>query len=796
MSGEKRRFVIKPFRPHSQMDEAAARRTWESLREAIGEIYKKNASVLSFEELYRNAYNLVLDKHGDLLYDGVQSTIRERVEWISSRIRSADDSALVGRVCSLWEDHKTTMEMVKDILMYVDRTYAAQRRKLPVFDLGLVEFRRAIREETTMKRLRSLLLESVDVERSRSGMVDRPSLKTALHMLVQLGAVDGTPVYEDDFEKQFLKESEAYFASRAAEWSDSMACVDYVRKVEACLVEEDRDYLHPSTRPKVIRLVEIELIEAKSKTLVSGFCSLLDGAEENMEDLKRMRHLLARCPSTMEQLRDALYGHIRREGEALLDSARGAASTWGRDNAPGGGGASSSSSLFQKDKSTSFVRSLLAARDKYHAVVHDALQGETAAQKKLNDAFEGFINRDANCTRSLVIYVDELMRSKQQQQEADDDALDKIIVIFRYIHDKDVFEDVYKHYLANRLLGNRSVSHEYEKQMLTKLKTECGYQFTTKLEGMFADMSISKDVMEDYSSFLANKRASEDLSSSSSTEGRRHQQQQRLELGVTMLTQGFWPIRNAHRFRLPQSIEERCVAPFEEFYLTLHSKRKLSWQTSLGSASVIRTQRSSNGDVEHELTVTTQQMCMLMLFNDKPKVTLDEVVEATQIQPLSEIKRHLVSLCTPKHPILLKKSKGKGITADDEFEANRHFQSKLKRVKIPLLVIKDNSSPGNIQGASSSSTSTPLDMVSAGGDGIVSRAVLEDRRHMVEAYIVRIMKARRHLHHNDLIAEVTRQLMQRFYPQPQFIKKSIESLLDREYIERSEKDSRVYNYLA
>lgn len=43
---------------------------------AIGEIHNKNASLLSFEELYRNAYNLVLHKHGDLLYQGVEGSVK------------------------------------------------------------------------------------------------------------------------------------------------------------------------------------------------------------------------------------------------------------------------------------------------------------------------------------------------------------------------------------------------------------------------------------------------------------------------------------------------------------------------------------------------------------------------------------------------------------------------------------------------------------------------------------------------------------------------------------------------
>lgn len=81
--------------------------------------------------------------------------------------------------------------------------------------------------------------------------------------------------------------------------------------------------------------------------------------------------------------------------------------------------------------------------------------------------------------------------------------LDKTITIFRYLTDKDVFERYYKGHLAKRLLLGRSVSDDAERGMLAKLKVECGYQFTQKLEGMFHDMRISSDTMDAYRSHIA-----------------------------------------------------------------------------------------------------------------------------------------------------------------------------------------------------------------------------------------------------------------------------------------------------
>ena len=53
------RTTLRPFRPHCQMDAHKANEIWKSLSRAMCEIYNKNASVLSFEELYRCTHEVV-----------------------------------------------------------------------------------------------------------------------------------------------------------------------------------------------------------------------------------------------------------------------------------------------------------------------------------------------------------------------------------------------------------------------------------------------------------------------------------------------------------------------------------------------------------------------------------------------------------------------------------------------------------------------------------------------------------------------------------------------------------------
>ena len=55
-------------------------------------------------------------------------------------------------------------------------------------------------------------------------------------------------------------------------------------------------------------------------------------------------------------------------------------------------------------------------------------------------------------------------------------VLDRVMMLFRYLQEKDVFEKYYKQHLSKRLLSGRTVSDEAERSLLVKLKTECGYQ--------------------------------------------------------------------------------------------------------------------------------------------------------------------------------------------------------------------------------------------------------------------------------------------------------------------------------
>lgn len=124
--------------------------------------------------------------------------------------------------------------------------------------------------------------------------------------------------------------------------------------------------------------------------------------------------------------------------------------------------------------------------------------------------FEYFLNLNQKSPEYLSLFIDDKLKKgvKGMTEQEIEQVLDKTMVLFRYLQEKDVFERYYKQHLAKRLLLNKSVSDDSEKNMISKLKTECGCQFTSKLEGMFKDISVSNTMMEEFKSHVQTSSVS------------------------------------------------------------------------------------------------------------------------------------------------------------------------------------------------------------------------------------------------------------------------------------------------
>ncbi|RWW16783.1 hypothetical protein GW17_00019314 [Ensete ventricosum] len=89
--------------------------------------------------------------------------------------------------------------------------------------------------------------------------------------------------------------------------------------------------------------------------------------------------------------------------------------------------------------------------------------------------------------------------------------------------------------LARRLLFDKSANDDHERSILTKLKQQCGGQFTSKMEGMVTDLTLARENQSSFEDYLnSNPHTNPGI-----------------DLTVTVLTTGFWPSYKSFDLNLP-----------------------------------------------------------------------------------------------------------------------------------------------------------------------------------------------------------------------------------------------------
>ena len=144
----------------------------------------------------------------------------------------------------------------------------------------------------------------------------------------------------------------------------------------------------------------------------------------------------------------------------------------------------------------------------------------------------------------------------------------------------------------------------------------------------------------------------------------------------------------------------------------------------------------------------------------------------TPITAEQEVVRTLQSLACAKLRPLTKHPKGRDINPSDTFTINDSFSHPKYRVKINQVQLKETQQENKE----------------------THERVAEDRNFECQAAIVRILKSRKTISHSELISEVIKATISRGRLEVPDIKKNIDRLIEKDYMEREENNS--YSYIA
>jgi cullin-4 len=125
------------------------------------------------------------------------------------------------------------------------------------------------------------------------------------------------------------------------------------------------------------------------------------------------------------------------------------------------------------------VPELLTFKSSLDILLQQSFHSNELFSQTLREAFDWFINQRRDKPAEYIAkYFDTLLRkgdkainiASQKGSPSLEQELDRVLVLFRFVHGKDVFEAFYKKDLAKRLLLGKSASADAERSILAKLK--------------------------------------------------------------------------------------------------------------------------------------------------------------------------------------------------------------------------------------------------------------------------------------------------------------------------------------
>jgi cullin 3 len=567
------------------------------------------------------------------------------------------------------------------------------------------------------------------IQMERDGdSVDKSMLKACTYMLESLyidkTETDDQRLYNVCFEPRYLDASREFYKRESEQLLRDSDAGAYCRQARRRLIEEQdrcRSTVSETTTTKIETVVLEELIQNKIKELIemdTGVKFMIDN--DRIDELGLIYDLNARVDDKKVELTKAIQKQIINLGNEVNNAAL---SPPAKDV---------SATNQQTIAAIKWVEEILDLKDRFDRFWKTAFQSDQVLQTAMTRSFTDFINSSifTRGAEYLSLFIDDNMKKgiKDKTDTEIDAVLDKAITLLRYVQEKDMFERYYKKHLARRLLMSKSISMDVEKQMIGKMKIELGNSFTTKLEAMFKDMTISEELT---TAFKAHMTSVRDSGESELIKG--------IDLSINVLTSMTWPLDSVGNTNDDDSQARRTVIyppgiqkvidRFKLFYSKKHNGRMLTWQPGMGTADIKARfpklpGREGSKERIHELNVSTYAMIVLSLFNDlQPgeSLTFTEIQALTNI-PAHDLVRNLQALSVaPKTRVLRKEPMSREVGEKDKFYFNETFTTKFLRVKVGVV-------------ASGNRVETERERMKT------EKKNEESRNFVCEAAIVRIMK--------------------------------------------------------
>eukprot|EP01138_Halocafeteria_seosinensis_P015201 gb/GECG01015514.1/.p1 GENE.gb/GECG01015514.1/~~gb/GECG01015514.1/.p1 ORF type:complete len:787 (+),score=92.92 gb/GECG01015514.1/:1-2361(+) len=684
------------------------------------------------------------------LYNTLQRFTRTFLnEWLLPKIQDLEGDIFLQRFTEIWQDFLVLEAWTSKLFRHLNCENTVELRsttaeslvlfKSTVFDPMSSQLRKALLSMIQNRRHgmivdKTLIRENimVFVSMDLDQFLDAKNLRSTVASVFHSSDAS-LETYVKEFETSFINVSKDYYLEQAQELFDDQNLSAYLQTVENFFSEE-KELARTCLHPAT----EVKLKEALIDALLRPrYASIIENRQVGLSGLldegsrADLQRMLSLFSSFSEG-NDCLCREFSKHLEEKICDLHSMA-----DARPS-----------SQSRNLNLIDSIAQLYRHYKLIIDDMLEGSTEYLDILRRTISRLFASSRKAERYSVLiarYLNSIVKNNDIVEN--NWKLDMILELLRLLNHQDYFLQEYENLLAERFLHFGRSRADLERSVISRLKLEMGSLATRRMEGMYRDIT--------------------ETSTSVTASFQQQYPQAENYFEPTVLSTSHWPFSWNVAHVSPPTEFSQIADAFIDFYSCHWDRmRRLRWLWPRGKAQLYGFFNKESPKLLH---TSLLQAFVLLLFNKRSTWSLEGISRAI------DFPEHVTSQVMHSLTVRAKKrisNNGEIIKRDGtNYIFHDQFKNPRKILKLPIPIIRDE------------------------GTAKHEDKVKENRRFEIDAVIVRLMKARQKVSHQELIAEVQHQI-RRFPAEPKVIKHRIEDLINRDYLARDEDDSQFYVYVS
>ena len=537
-----------------------------------------------------------------------------------------------------------------------------------------------------------------------------------------------TGIYQEYFNKYFMKHTEDYYCKKTSDYINNNPIDKYISYVEEILSFENYlivCHLNEITLKPIINKLNIILLCDNKKIIFKKFYSsnTVEDNEskylnlnENYVLMKRI-FILFKNIKLEEDIRKKFSEYIKKMCKDIY-------------------------SKYSKNYILFYENIEMLKQNIDHYISDSFLNDEKFKSASKESLTKGMNQRPGFICDTFSKYIDNVLREDANKKPLNEikNIINEYMILFKYIENKDLYENFFIKKLCIRCLFNLNKSEEAQNYLIEQLKNECGPYFVSKSQEMISDVKASQEVTQ-----LFNK---EDKSNFY------------IPINYFVLSNYTWPIDKLVKGEIPNFEIGTCEKKFFDFYHKKNSGKSLFWHLPY-----------CFGEIEMEIPKTSEKIsiigngihaAILKCFDKShTSLTFKDILNKTKIE-IDIIQKYLKKLINKN---LLKYE-------NDIYSVNFEVNKDGKNEKIALIDYDEEENEKK--------------------DEENEEKSIEERKFVIDAYIMKILKQKKVMKRNDLIDTVKEKMP--FEEKDDNINKRLEQLINNRYISVDDKDKSLVKY--